>query len=168
MIIFILYNLRSAFNVGSILRTGEFLGFQDFVLVGYTPGLENKKVIKTSLGAEKNLKILQVKRILPFLKKLKKDGYEIVSLECFPKKQLLKNFKLKYCFYYRFKPKRKIAVILGNEVEGIDKKILDFSDKIVEIPRQGKVKESLNVAIAFAIFAAYLRFFVEKLNNENH
>lgn len=162
MIIFILYNLRSVFNVGSILRTGEFLGFENFVLAGYTPGLENKNLSKTSLGAEKNLNILRVKRILPFLKKLKKDSYQIVSLECFSDGQLLKTLKPKHCFFYRFKPKKNLAIILGNEVIGIDKKVLNFSDKIVEIPRQGKIKESLNVAVTFAIFAAYLKFFARK------
>lgn len=163
MVIFVLHNLRSVFNVGSILRTGEFLGFQNFVLTGYTPGLENKNLFKTSLGAEKNLNVLKVKKILFFVKNLKKDGYQIVSLECFWKKELLGDFKSKYCFFYSFKPKKKIAVILGNEVNGIDRKILAFSDKIIEIPRQGKVKESLNVAIAFAIFAVYLKFFCKKI-----
>lgn len=163
MVIFILHNLRSVFNVGSILRTGEFLGFENFVLAGYTPGLENKNLSKTSLGAEKNLNILRVKRILPFLKKLKRDSYQIVSLECFSDREFLKDFKSKHCFFYCFKFQKNLAVILGNEVNGVDKKVLNFSDKIVEIPRQGKIKESLNVAVAFAIFAAYLRFFCGKI-----
>ncbi len=134
------------------MRTGEFLGFKDFVLVGYTPGLENKNTLKTSLGAEKNLNVIRSKRILPLLKKLKKDGYQIVSLE-----QDKRSIP-----FYNFKPNsQKIAVILGNEINGIPKKILDFSDIIVEIPKLGEIKESLNVAISFAIFASYLRFFVK-------
>lgn len=156
MIIFIFYNLRSAFNVGSIFRTGEFLGFKDFILTGYTPGVENKKVLKTSLGAEKNLNLSRKKRILPLLKKFKKDGYQLVSLEC-PRKRDL--FKAKIYDFYNFKPAAKLVVILGNEIEGLPRKILEFSDKIVEIPRQGKLKESLNVSVAFAIFATYLRFY---------
>ncbi|MCS7200771.1 MAG: hypothetical protein NZ822_01325 [Patescibacteria group bacterium] len=155
MIKFILYNIRSAFNVGSILRTGEFLGFKDFYLVGYTPSLENRRVIKTSLGAEKNLDIFRVKRILPLLKKLSKEGFKIVSLECPRDREF---FKDKICYFYHFKPYSKMAILLGNEVDGLNYNILQLSDKIVEIPRQGKIKESLNVAISFAIFTSYLRF----------
>ncbi len=51
-----------------------------------------------------------------------------------------------------------MAIILGNEVKGLDQKILNFSDEIIEIPRRGEIKESLNVAIAFSIFASYLAF----------
>ncbi len=150
--IFLLYNLRSAFNVGSIFRTGEFLGFRDFILVGYTPGLEHKDILKTSLGAEKKLNIIKRKRIFPLLKKFKKEGYQIISLE--QDKRSLP--------FYKFQPKnKKLVFILGNEVEGISKKVLNFSDQIIEIPKIGQIKESLNVAITFAIFASYLRFFTK-------
>lgn len=136
-------------NVGSILRTGEFLGFKNFILSGYTPGLENKKVLKTSLGAEKNLNILKTKKPLRLIKKLKNQGYTIISLEIHKKAKP----------FYQFKPRKKMLIILGNEISGIPSKILTISDFILEIPRLGEIKESLNVAITFAIFASYLRFF---------
>lgn len=120
-------------------------------MAGYTPGLENKEVLKTSLGAEKNLNILRTKQPIRLIKKFKEQGYFIVSLEI--------NKKAKP--FYQFEPKNKMLIILGNEVTGIPDKILNLSDAILEIPKLGKVKESLNVAIAFGIFASYLRFFAQ-------
>jgi len=146
--IFLLNNLRSAFNVGSILRTGEFLGFKNFVLAGYTPGLADKKVLKTSLGAEKNLNIKITKKPLLLIKNFKRQGFYIISLE-----QNKNSIP-----FYKFKPKNKMLIILGNEVLGVPKKILNISDYILEIPKKGEVKESLNVAISFSILVSYLSF----------
>jgi tRNA G18 (ribose-2'-O)-methylase SpoU len=148
-IIVVLDNIRSGYNVGSILRTSEFLGIKKIIGIGITPLPPHKEVIKTSLGAEKNLDIGRYFRFKDAIKKLKKEKYVIVAIE-----QSKNSIP-----YYKFKRKyKKIALVLGNELEGIKKEHLKFCDYILEIPKIGEIKESLNVSIAFSIVSSYLVF----------
>ena len=142
----ILDNIRSNFNVGSIFRTADCVGVKKIFLCGLTPapldrfGREVAEIKKVALGAEKNIiweKVVSTSRLID---KLKKEGIEIVSLE------LAKGA----LDYKKFKPKNPFAIILGNEVDGIAKKILEKSDEVIEIPMKGK-KESLNVSISAAV-----------------
>jgi tRNA G18 (ribose-2'-O)-methylase SpoU len=148
-IIVVLDNIRSGYNVGSILRTSEFLGIKKIIGIGITPLPPHKEVIKTSLGAEKNLDIERYFRFKDLVKKLKKEKYIIVAIE-----QSKNSIS-----YYKFKRKyKKIALVLGNELEGIRKEHLKLCDYILEIPKIGEIKESLNVSIAFSIVSSYLVF----------
>jgi len=145
-IILILPDIRSAYNVGSIFRTADAVGVSKIYLSGYTPPprdqfkRENKMILKTALGAEKLIPWEKTLNTAKLITKLKKEGVEIVALE-----QSEKSID-----YRKFKPKKKIALILGSEVQGISKPILDKCDKIIEIPMQGK-KESLNVSVATGV-----------------
>jgi 23S rRNA (guanosine2251-2'-O)-methyltransferase len=143
----ILYNIRSAYNVGSIFRTASACGMKKLYLFGITPTPENEKVKKTSLGAENYVEWEKIYRIKKIIKELKKENYTIVSLEQTKKSIYLQNFK----------PKRKTCFIVGNEIRGISKEVLNLSDFIVEIPIFGQ-KESLNVSIAFSV-AVYFSLF---------
>jgi tRNA G18 (ribose-2'-O)-methylase SpoU len=136
----ILHNIRSAYNVGSIFRTADAAGVKKVYLCGYTPTPNNQKVIKTSLGAEKYILWEYYKQTWQLLKKLNANGIQIVALE-----QTKKSVD-----YRRFKPKFPIALMIGNEVRGLSKKILTYADKIIAIPMYGR-KESLNVAVATGI-----------------
>ena len=145
----ILHNIRSAYNVGSIMRTSDGAGVKKIYLTGYTPNpaeeiLDSNKgqrrISKTALGAEKTIKWEKEKDIHSLLKKLKKEKINIVSLECDPKSVDFKKAEYKF----------PCALILGNEVLGIGEDILNESDMIVEIPMRGK-KESLNVAVSAGI-----------------
>jgi 23S rRNA (guanosine2251-2'-O)-methyltransferase len=156
-LIVILYNIRSAENVGSIFRTSDAFGVSHVYLVGYTPspidkyGRPRKDVTKTALGAEKIIPWTKVKNIKGLVLKLKKNHFKIISLE-----QDVKARDFKKVLRYR-----KIALIVGNEVTGISKDILNISDYIAEIPMRGKLlkersksdghKESLNVAVSLGI-----------------
>jgi tRNA G18 (ribose-2'-O)-methylase SpoU len=150
-----LWNIRSIYNTASIFRTADALGVSKIYLCGITPepidilGNYKKDFSKVSLGAEKTVNWEYSYFTLKALKKVKKDGYRIIALEQSPKSKP----------YYKFKVSKnsKIALILGNEIKGLPKKILDFSDLILEIPMLGK-KESLNVSIAFAVVGFYLRY----------
>jgi len=151
-IVVILDNIRSGFNVGNILRTAEFLGVKKIIGVGITPLPPHKEVIKTSLGAENNLEFERRFRLKPLIKELKNKKYKIIAIE-----QAENSIP-----YYRFNRKiNKIALIIGNEIKGINKKNLDLCDYILEIPKKGKIKESLNVGIAFAIILSHLVFNIE-------
>lgn len=148
-IIVILYDIRSGFNVGNILRTAEFLGIKKVIGVNITPLPPHKEVVKTSLGAEKNLIIERSFSLKRLIERLKEEKFEIIAIE--QSKNSLP--------YYKFKKKfKKIALILGNEIKGIPLKYLKLCNFILEIPKKGEIKESLNVANAFAIIASYMVF----------
>ncbi len=147
----ILHNIRSLHNVGSIFRTADAFGVKKIYLSGITPspvdslGKPRQQFIKVSLGAEKSVLWEKVKTPNVIIDKLKKEGYKIFAVE--QNKKSIPYYKAK------LKKNSKVALIMGNEVRGISKSILDKSDKILEIPMMGK-KESLNVAIAFGIVAS--------------
>jgi tRNA G18 (ribose-2'-O)-methylase SpoU len=139
----ILHNIRSAYNVGAIFRTADAVGIDKLYLTGYTPTPDkNKKIEKTALDAQNYVAWEYYKNIGYLLKKLKKQGFKIVALE-----QSDKSIP-----YYKFKPKFPLVLVVGNEVRGLNKRILVQVDYVLEIPMFGK-KESLNVAVAFGIVA---------------
>ena len=156
----ILHNIRSAYNVGACFRTADGAGVEKIYLTGYSacpyfaqtrneiklPHLTKaqRELAKTALGAEKNILWEKHKRLAPILKQLKKEGFEIVALE-------QSDESIDYRDYKVLDNKgRKVALLAGNEVRGVDKKILKQCDKIIEIPMRGK-KNSLNVSVAFGI-----------------
>lgn len=146
----ILHDVRSAYNVGSIFRTADAIGVSKIYISGYTPSPADgkkiykaraeKMIAKTALGAQNYVSWKKIKNISKLIKDLKNQKVEIVALEQNPK-------SVNYAY---FKPKLPLALIVGNEPLGIDKKVLDQCDAILEIPMRGK-KESLNVAVAVGI-----------------
>ena len=144
--ILILDNIRSTHNVGSIFRTADAVGISKIYLVGVTPapidrfGRERNDISKVALGAEKNIKWEHVENILDIIFGLKKEGFEIVALE-----QSENSVD-----YKEFVAPNKMALILGEEVSGIEKETLDVCDSIIEIPMRGE-KESLNVSVATGV-----------------
>ncbi len=145
-LILIAHNIRSAENVGSLFRTADALGIDKIILAGYTPGITHAKVKKTALGAELTVKSEQQADIAQVLDNLKREGYHIIGLEIDQRAVKLSEF---------IPPSQKIALLLGNEVEGIPAHLRDICDAMVFIPMQG-TKESLNVTIATAITAYQL------------
>ena len=147
-LVVIAYNIRSAYNIGAIFRTADGMGASKIYLAGYSPSPDQgikqtaagKMIAKTALGSEQNLSWEKKNRILPLLKKLKKENFQIVALEQDPKS----------IDYRKFNPKFPLALILGNEPAGIDKRVLGLCDRVVEIPMRGR-KNSLNVAVAFGV-----------------
>lgn len=153
----ILEKIRSLYNVGSIFRTAEGLGFSNVFLCGYTPspgdGERQKELIhKTALGAEEYIKWKKVKSCSNLLTRLKKQGVYIIGLEAKENSISIKKLKMP-------KRKNKIALVLGHEVEGISEKILKKCDVVAEIPMSG-IKESYNVSVAFGIAGFYLKNFI--------
>ncbi len=142
----ILDNIRSVYNVGSIFRTSDALGIDKIYLCGVTPtptdrfGRTRKDLAKVALGAEKDIAWEYFSDTKEIIKKLKKEGFQIIAVE-----QDKKSVDFK-----KVKPKYPVAIVMGNEVGGIDKKILTLCDVIAEIPMMGN-KESLNVSVSFGI-----------------
>src|SRR3989344_231209 len=134
--IIIIHNVRSVQNVGAMFRTADAAGIDKIYLTGYTP----TPLDRSALGAEEYVSWEQKKNIIPLLKKLKKKKCFIIAIEQDEKSVDYKKVKLK----------NKNAFIVGPEVTGIPKNVLQKCDVIAEIPMKGK-KESLNVSVAFGI-----------------
>ena len=149
----ILHRIRSAYNVGSMFRTADGIGVDKIFLTGFTqrPSLKEyemqtkaeKMLSKTALGADKYVQWEGVKNISSVIDRLKKERIEIVALEQDKKSIDYKQFRIS-------KGKKGVALIVGNEPRGIDKRIVKKCDKIIEIPMRGE-KKSLNVAVALGV-----------------
>lgn len=159
-VVLIAENVRSAHNVGSLLRTADGLGVSHVYLVGYTPhppSAHDKRlpheqaralsqISKTSLGSEKTVSWSHETEMESLLLRLKNEGYGLVGLE-----QTDKSVPL-----HEYKPPPKVSLVVGNEIEGISGQTLMLCDALLEIPMHG-TKESFNVAIASAIALYSLR-----------
>ena len=141
----LLDNIRSAWNVGSILRSADGFAFERAYLCGITPTPELESVRKTSLGAEDYVKWSYHKDAVKLVKRLKKLGWQIFALEVDDRSQPVA----------RVVNSTRAVLILGSEVTGVDPNLLDLADRIFHIPMRGQ-KRSFNVANAFSIAAFVL------------
>lgn len=139
-IVLVLYNIRSRFNVGAIFRTADAAGVKRIILCGITPQPPHPKIDKVALGAEKTVTFTYCRQTKRALDALKATGYQLVALEQSSMSKPYSSVRLK----------RKRAYVLGAEITGLPKRLLNICDQIIEIPMHGK-KESLNVGIAAGI-----------------
>ncbi|MDB5169650.1 MAG: hypothetical protein JWN82_46 [Candidatus Saccharibacteria bacterium] len=161
-IIVIAHNLRSAHNVGSLLRTAEGLGIDEVILSGYTPFPPltqddprlpheqvkvGKLIQKTALGAESSQNWSRQADIFKVIAGLKQQGYTVAALE-----QTEDSVKLP-----DYHTPEQLVIILGREVEGIEPEVLEQCDIALEIPMFGQ-KESYNVVQAAAMALYHCRF----------
>ena len=151
-IIVIAHNIRSTHNVGAIFRTGEGFGVQRIILSGYTPYPQlpsdsrlphisrklTDQIHKTALGAERLVPFDYQKE--PDLDALRREGFTIVGLEQDERAIMLPHYRVP----------GKVALLLGEEVEGIAASLRDKCDDLIEIPMKGE-KESFNVSVAAGI-----------------
>lgn len=143
MFYLILPNIRSGHNVGAMFRTADAFGVDKIFLVGFTPDITHPHLKKVSLGAENWVPWGKRKDLKRLITSLKKKNIEIIGLEKTEFSEDINKTKLN--------PEKKgIALIVGNEVDGVEENILKLCDKVVHIPMFGK-KESLNVSIAAGI-----------------
>ena len=146
-VILILHNVRSVVNVGAIFRIADSAGVSKIYLTGYTPtpldrfGNKRRDFHKSALGAEDYIEWEQHKGYSQVLKNMRIKKMKIIALE-------QRNGSVDY---KKVKVNGPVAIIVGNEVKGLSKSILNMADKVAEIPQRGK-KESLNVSVALGIF----------------
>lgn len=152
-LVLIAHNLRSTHNVGSLLRTADGLGVIKVYLTGYTPypamdgdrrlphlaQKQERAINKSALGAQNSV-AWELGDIEPVIAALKQQGYSVIALEQTATSTLLPDHQ----------PNGKVAVVVGREVEGLEKDVLDMCDEAVEIPMLGH-KESFNVSQAAAM-----------------
>lgn len=135
----LLDNIRSAYNVGSIFRTCDAFLIEKIILTGYTPQPPHPEIRKTALGATESVEWEFIKNPQEAINHLKSAGYHIIAVEQTDTPTLL----------HRWQPEeeKKYALILGNEVKGVQQDLLSLCDFAIEIPQSG-TKHSLNVAVA--------------------
>ena len=138
----LLDNIRSAWNVGSILRSADGFGFSHAYLCGITPTPEMDAVRKTALGADEYVTWSHHKDAVKLVKGLKKEGWIIWALEEDERAIALSEGGKRKA--------EKTALIVGSEVTGVDPELLDLADEIFYIPMHGQ-KRSFNVAVAFGV-----------------
>ncbi len=145
-VVLVLDNLRSVENVASIFRTAEGLGVEKIYLVGTTPtpedrfGRKRADFAKVALGAETLVKWEHFLDIKIAIEKLRDEKFKILALEQTEGAKDLQSYK----------SAENLALIVGNEVDGVDAEALKLADEVVEIEMKGE-KESLNVSVATGI-----------------
>lgn len=141
-IVVLLDDIRSMNNVGSIFRTCDAFRVEKLYLCGITPTPPHREIHKTALGAEESVSWEARENILDLMQELKAQNYQLVSVEQTESSILLGDFQVNSTDC--------MAIILGNEVEGVNQEVIDKSDIVLEIPQIG-TKHSLNVTIAGGI-----------------
>ena len=145
-----LHNIRSSENVGAIFRTADAASISKIFLTGITPspvdrfGRLSSRVAKSALGAESFVSFEKYPQIGKVIKNLKRQNFQIVAIEQSSDSVDYKSVKIKD------KIKNKVLFIVGNEVNGLPRSVLNKADIVAEIPMSGR-KESLNVSVALGI-----------------
>ena len=143
----LLDDVRSAHNVGNILRAAEAAKCQEVLLCGsMTPSPPHPKVLKTALGAAEYVPYQAVGSTLDAVRALKRENVKVVGVETTSKSTAL----WKASFFDSSQPNPKVAFVFGNELVGVDTTVLEECDELVAVPTHG-VKNSLNVATCASV-----------------
>lgn len=137
-LVVVLDNVRSLHNVGSVFRTGDAFRVESVVLCGITATPPQPEIHKTALGAEDVVEWKYYASTVEAVEELRSAGYDIFSIELCDGSIALQDFVAE--------PGKRYAVILGNEVKGVQQAVVDMSDGAIEIPQFG-TKHSLNVSV---------------------
>jgi tRNA G18 (ribose-2'-O)-methylase SpoU len=141
-VVVILDNIRSAINVGSVFRSSDAFAIERLILVGFTATPPSREITKTAIGATSSVDWTHVDDITDTLLQLKKNGYTITSIEQTDSSVSLLDWDIK--------PNQKLALVMGNEVDGVSDEALALSDVAIEIPQYG-TKHSLNVSVCTGV-----------------
>ncbi|MFD0965100.1 RNA methyltransferase [Pseudofulvibacter geojedonensis] len=141
-IIVVLDNVRSSNNVGSVFRSSDAFLIEKIYLCGITATPPNKDIQRTALGATDSVEWEYAKDTLVIVEKLKSEGFFVASIEQAENAVMLNNFSPE--------SGQKIAIVLGNEVKGVQQEIVSNSDTCIEIPQLG-TKHSLNISVSCGI-----------------
>ena len=133
----ILENIRSAHNIGSFFRTADAFGLAGISICGYSARPPHKQLDKVALGATESVEWLGFDNTIDAIMESKKNGYTVFGVEQIHQAYSLENMPC---------PKNGIALVFGNEVNGIQEKTLALCDGAIEVPQFG-IKHSLNVSI---------------------
>ena len=141
-VIVVLENIRSMQNVGSVFRTADAFLMEAIYLIGYTPQPPHRDIHKTALGATESVTWKYFPKTNDAIAELKVEGYKIYGIEQAEGSILLQDFKRGEA--------EKIALIFGNEAEGVEQETLHECEGCIEIPQFG-MKHSLNISVAAGV-----------------
>ena len=141
-IVIVLDNIRSQNNIGSAFRTGDAFRVESIYLCGITATPPHRDIHKTALGAENTVDWKYFDATNSAITLLKENGYKIVAVEQAAQSTMLQHFKLD--------ASEKLALVFGNEIDGVDESIMEIADYCIEIPQFG-TKHSLNITVSMGI-----------------
>lgn len=141
-LVVVLDNVRSLYNVGSVFRTSDAFRLQGICLCGITARPPHIEIHKTALGAEDSVAWRYYEDTLECVDNLRKEGYTILSIEQCEGSTLLPNLQIDST--------KRYAVVMGNEVKGVQQEVVDNSNGCIEIPQYG-TKHSMNVSVTAGI-----------------
>lgn len=141
-IMVILDNIRSMHNVGSVFRTADGFLLEGIVLCGFTPQPPHRDIQKTALGATESVDWWYVQNTLDAVIDLKSKGYKVYAIE-----QVQGSISLEKFSGMNNAP---VALVFGNEVEGVATEVIAACDACIEIPQEG-MKHSFNISVAAGI-----------------
>ena len=128
--------------MGSVFRSSNAFAIERLILVGFTATQPSREITKTAIGATSSVDWTHVDDITDTLLQLKKNGYTITSIEQTDSSVSLLDWDIK--------PDQKLAIVMGNEVDGVSDEALALSDVAIEIPQYG-TKHSLNVSVCTGV-----------------
>ena len=141
-LVIVLDNIRSCNNIGSVFRTSDALLIEAVHLCGITATPPNKEIHKTALDAEKSVPWSYFEKTEDSIQKLKDEGYRIFAIEQVENSIMLPDFEVKAT--------DRLALVFGNEVKGVQQKVIDLCDGAIEIPQFG-IKHSFNISVSAGI-----------------
>ena len=153
-LVMVLDNVRSLHNVGSVLRTADAFRLAAVYMCGITATPPSAEIHKTALGAEDSVSWTYCADTLEAVVRLQAEGYVVLAVEQVEGSEKLGTF--------RFDPRKKYALVMGNEVKGVRQDVVDRCDAALEIPQYG-TKHSMNVSVTAGIvmWEAFRQLFVE-------
>jgi 23S rRNA (guanosine2251-2'-O)-methyltransferase len=141
-IVVILDNVRSMHNVGSVFRTCDAFLVEKLYLCGFTPCPPHREIQKTALGATDTVAWESITSAKEIVSTLSAEGYIIFAVEQTHNSIALDQFTLTQ--------KSKIALVFGNEAEGVNEEVIDHCNGAIEIPQFGS-KHSFNISVSAGI-----------------
>lgn len=141
-LVVVLDNVRSMHNVGSVLRTADAFRVEEVVLCGITGAPPHPEIHKTALGAEDSVSWRHADSALKAVMQLRQQGVEVLSVEQAEGSTMLPSFHAERG--------KRYAIVLGNEVKGVQQEVIDASCGCLEIPQLG-TKHSMNVSVTAGI-----------------
>ena len=141
-LIVVLDNIRSLNNVGSVFRTSDAFLIEKIYLCGITATPPNKEIHKTALGATESVEWEYVEDTLMLIQKLKDSKIKVLSIEQAENSTMLNDFNPE--------KNQKYAIVMGNEVKGVQQEVVSASDYCIEIPQLG-TKHSLNISVSCGV-----------------
>jgi 23S rRNA (guanosine2251-2'-O)-methyltransferase len=138
----VLDNIRSQHNIGSVFRTADAFCIEKLCLCGITATPPNREITKTALGATESMEWIYYEHVKDAIGELRSSGYLIVAVE-----QAKGSIPLQL---FHPEPGEHIALIFGNEVNGVSDEVMELADICIEIPQFG-TKHSFNVSVTAGI-----------------